>query len=172
MLEGVYAEGVLNFKQIRPYPQEPQETSGITLGAQGYYRYALPISDYPVLTIIDDIFDLEGNKIPHGHYSLALSIDKNFLILMQSEKAIAIIPTFKVEEDKSYFQPSKKLQKIRKKQTKELAKTNAKRAKTGLPPEVEKVNMHASLEYVKDGNYYLVKYERGSIRAWGAIKSD
>lgn len=172
MLEGVYAEGILNFKQTRPYPQQPQETSGITLGAQGFYRYALPETECPVLIIIEDIFDSEGNKIPHGHYSLALSYDYDFLVLIQSEKPVAIIPTFKVEEDKSVHYPSKKLKKIRKKQAKEREKTNAKRLKSGLPPDEEKVNMDASLEYVKEGNYYLIKYERGAIRAWGAIKAD
>lgn len=172
MLEGVYAEGILNFKQTRPHPQSPQETSGITLGAQGYYRYSLPESEYPVLSIVEDISDSEGNTIPHGHYSLALSDDTKFLILIQSQNPVAIVPTFKLEEDKSAYYPSKKLKKIREKQAKERAKTNAKRLKSGLPPDEEKVNMEASLEYIKEGNYYLIKYERGAKRAWGAIKAD
>jgi len=30
--------------------------------------------------------------------------------------------------------------------------------------------MEASIEYIKEGSYYLVRYEKGVIRAWGAIK--
>lgn len=172
MLEGIYTENTMNFKMTRPYPVEPQETSGITLGAQGFYRYSLKDIDYPILTIADDIYDGEGNVITKGHYELAISDDRNFLILIQSMKPVAIIPTFKVEEDKLAYYPSKKEQKIREKQAKERAKTNAKRARKGMPPDEEKINMEAEMEYVKDGNYYLIRYERGAIRAWGAIKSD
>ena len=61
-----------------------------------------------------------------------------------------------------------------KKQLKKEAKArediNKKRAVTGQPPDVEKVFMDASIEYNPNGDYYLIKYERGTIRAWGAIK--
>jgi len=30
--------------------------------------------------------------------------------------------------------------------------------------------MEATIDYIKDGGYYLIKYEKGFIRAWGAIK--
>ena len=30
--------------------------------------------------------------------------------------------------------------------------------------------MDATIEYVKNGGYYLIMYEKGFIRAWGAIK--
>ena len=77
-----------------------------------------------------------------------------------------------LEEDKDAYKiPSKKEKKRLKKLEKERIKTNESRAKVGMPPDEDKVNMEASIEYIKDGNYYLIKYERGSIRAWGAIKS-
>ena len=30
--------------------------------------------------------------------------------------------------------------------------------------------MEASIDYINEGGYYLVRYEKGFIRAWGAIK--
>ena len=46
-----------------------------------------------------------------------------------------------------------------------------KYAETGatLPPK-EYIHTEASIEYIKDGGYYLIRYEKGVIRAWGAIK--
>ena len=65
----------------------------------------------------------------------------------------------------------KDYQKIKKKREKEREKTNKQRAEVGMPPDEEKIHMSATIEYIKEGNYYLLKYERGTIRAWGAIKS-
>lgn len=171
MYDGIYAENVLNFKTIRPNPVEPQEVSGINIGQQAIYRYSLQDSDYPVLTIVDKIKDADGNQINEGHYELALSDEHDFFVLMQSKKPVAIIPVFKVEEDKSAFKkPSKELQKIQKKKEKEREETNKKRAKKGLSPDIEPIFMRASIEYIKNGDYYLIEYEKGAIRAWGAIK--
>ena len=48
----------------------------------------------------------------------------------------------------------------------------AKYAKTGAtPPPKDYIHMDASIEYVKEGGYYLLMYEKGYIRAWGAIKA-
>ncbi len=173
MLEGIYTETILTFPEIRPYHIEPQETNGVTLGSQAIYRYSLRDSDYPVLIIIDKICDSEGDIIHPGHYELALSDERDFLIIMQSKKPIAVIPVFKVEEDKEAFDKNqdKDYQKIIKKREKEREKTNKKRARVGMPPDEEKIHMEASIEYIKDGGYFLIKYERGTIRAWGAIKS-
>lgn len=88
--------------------------------------------------------------------------------MIQSKTPVAIIPVFKIEEDIS--KPTKKELKIKKKQATEREKTNAKRAKKGLPPDIEPIHMEAYLEYNKEGKYYLIRYEKGKIRAWGAIK--
>ena len=47
---------------------------------------------------------------------------------------------------------------------------NAKYAVTNATPPKEYEHMEADIEYIKDGGYYLVRYEKGYIRAWGAIK--
>ena len=173
MLDGNFAENVMTFPTIRAYPPHPQETSGVGQGSQAIYRYSLKDSDYPILSIVDKITDPDGNTISPGHYELALSDEWDFLILMQTKNPVAIIPVFKVEEDKEAFNREfdKDYQKIKKKREKERAKTNKQRAEVGMPPDEEKIHMRATIEYIKNGNYYLIKYERGTIRAWGAIKS-
>ena len=173
MLDGNFAQNVLNFPTVRPYLPHPQETSGVGNGSEAIYRYSLRDTDYPILSIIDKISDPDGNTIPAGHYELALSDEKDFLILMQTKNPIAVIPVFKVEEDKEAYNKEfdKDYQKIKKKREKEREKTNKQRAEVGMPPDEEKIHMSATIEYIKEGNYYLLKYERGTIRAWGAIKS-
>ena len=56
---------------------------------------------------------------------------------------------------------------------KEIIKTNQKRAKTGMAPidPDEDIYQQADIEYIKDGDYFLIRYERGDVKAWGAVKS-
>ena len=90
MLEGTFTENVFLHPTIRPYPQAPQETSGVTLGSQAIYRYALKESDYPTLILPDYLFDAGMDAIPPGYYELALSDEWDFLILLQSKRPIAV----------------------------------------------------------------------------------
>ena len=176
MFEGMYVENIMMHSETRVYPTEPQYTAGIILGSQAIYRYGLRESSYPTISIVDSISDGKGNVIPPGHYELALSDERDFLILIQSKQALAIIPVFKVEVDMSEYEQIRdnKALKRQKKKEKEIAITNKKRAKHGMPPvdEDEEINQEASIEYItQDGkSYYLIKYERGDVRAWGAFK--
>lgn len=172
MLEGIYTEGVLMHKESRPYPIHPQETSGLTYGSSAIFRYSLKETDYPNIIIPEPIYDGNGDVISPGYYGLALSDDRNYLILIVSKQARAIIPVFKIEEDVKEQQPLQDpdYQKELKKEAQEREKTNKKRAKVGMPPDEPYVHMDASIEYDEKGGYYLIKYERGTIKAWGAIK--
>ena len=172
MLEGAFAEIILNHSETRPYPIMPQETSGITTDSQTYVRYSLAESDYPTLIIVDPIYDNDNNVIKPGYYELALSDSHEFLLLIQSKEAVAVIPVFKIEEDVSapIRLNDKKYKKELKKEAKARKETNAKREKVGMPPDEPKVYMEAEILYNPQGDYYLIKYERDTIRAWGAIK--
>ena len=172
MFEGIYTEQILMHPTIRAYPQQPQNMSGVTLGSQAIYRYSLADSDYPTLVLANYLFDGDLDFIPPGHYELALSDDWDFLILLQSKEPKAIFPVIKVEEDESEKERLKdpKNKKRMKKEAKEREKINEKRKKVGMPAEEEKIYMEASIEYKEDGHYYLVKYVRGTIKAWGVIK--
>ncbi len=172
MLEGVFAENVLTHPNVRPYPQQPQETSGYYVGTQAIYRYSLKDSDYPTLIITDPLFDNAGGVINSGYYELALSDMRDFLILIQSKNPVAVIPVIKIEEDATEAARlnNKKVKKELKKEEKARKDTNEKRAKVGMKPDEPEIHMEASIEYVPTGQYYLIKYQRGAIKAWGAFK--
>ncbi|MBR6098948.1 hypothetical protein IKP85_04305 [bacterium] len=172
MFEGYFVDYTQMHPMGRVYPKMPQTTSGVYDASKTYVRYALRDSDYPTLIIVDPIYDNSGNTIYPGYYELALSDSHEFLLLMQSKEAVAVIPVFKVEEDAKEPERlnNKEYKKQLKKEKKEREEVNKKRAEAGMPPDEEKVYMEASIEYNPDGDYYLIKYERDTIRAWGAIK--
>jgi len=161
-----------------PYPAIP---SGITVHQDSIYRYSIPADEQPVLLIQDYIPDHNGNYINPGYYQLALSDDREFLYLIESKNLIAIIPVFKLAENqtelkklyKSNREPTrkeKKQLKKEKKQAKIQEIINKKYAQTGATPPQKYEHMEATIEYIQEGGYYLIMYEKGYIRAWGAIK--
>ncbi|MDR1327038.1 MAG: hypothetical protein LBJ74_01380 [Heliobacteriaceae bacterium] len=172
MLEGAYAEAVFMHERVRPIPIMPQETSGLTLGTESFFRYSNKDSDYPTLTIAEPLYDGHGDVIAPGHYELALSDMRDYLILLQSKRPRAIIPVFKLEEDAKEKERlnDKDYKKELKREAKAREKTNKKRAKAGQPPDEPQVYMEAVMQYVRDGDYYLLKYEHGTLKAWGAFK--
>ena len=176
MFEGAFVDNIMMHSETRAYPVEPQITAGYTVGSQSFYKYSLRESSYPTLSLVDEIKDKYGNIIPAGHYELALSDERDFLILIQSKIAIAIIPVFKIDIDVSEYEVvrDKKALKREKKEQKEIEKTNKKRAKKGLPPitEEDDIYQEASIEYIESGSYYLIRYERADVKAWGAIKAE
>jgi hypothetical protein len=151
--------------------------SGIHANDNSLVRYAPKSSDQPNIIITDPIYDGEGNSIVPGFYELTLAADRDKLILSQSEKIVAIIPVFKVEEERNkqpVAQPmDDKSQKKFDKAQKKLAKKNKKLMREGkIPTEAPEIYTHASINYDEAGDYYLIKYERGNIKAWGTMKSD
>ena len=173
-LEGMFYENLMLHSETRPYPQYPTITAGLMVGTQAIYRYGLRESSYPTLSIVDEITDGQGHIIPPGHYELALSDDRQFLILIESKQPLAIMPVFKVEvtmDEKPQIHDAKSLRAKNKKE-KEIAKTNRSREKKGMPPvnKEEEIYQEATMEYIKDGGYFLIRYERGDVKAWAAIK--
>ena len=175
MLEGMYFENIIMHSETRVYPQYPTITSGLKEGTDAVYRYGLRESTYPTLVIFDELQDADGNFIPAGHYELALSDDRQFLLLLESKELRAIMPVFKLEvsmDEQPQVHDFKSLKQKRKKD-KEILKTNRKRERKGMPPvdEEEQVYQEASIEYNKGGNYFLIRYERGDVKAWAAVKA-
>ena len=159
MIEGIFVEKVLTHPNIRPYPVEPQETSGYYAGSQS-------------LLVPEVLYDNAGGIINPGYYELALTDSREYLILMQSKEPVAVIPVIKIEEDatESARLNNKKVKKELKKEQKNRENTNKKRAKTGQTLDEPEIFMNADIEYNKEGRYFLIKYERGQIRAWGVFK--
>lgn len=175
ILEGMYFHNEIMHSETRVYPQFPTITSGLVEGTDAVYRYGLRESSYPTLVIVDELTDGKGNFIPAGHYELALADDRQFLLLLESKELRAIIPVFRLEVSTSEEPQINNYKALRKKRKKdrEIQKTNAKRARKGMPPvnEEEQIYQEASIEYNKDGKYFLIRYERGDVKAWAAVKA-
>ena len=159
------------------YPVYP---SGLVEYEEAIVRYRHSNLNEPVLKLVDYIYDYNGNYIAPGMYELALSDDKEFLLLIESHKLIAVIPVFKLAENEAEVEKVRKAQAKKNKKIKRpkerykdkmekiLREKYAERAIT--PPDHDYVYMNAEIEYVEDGGYYLITYENGMFRAWGAIK--
>ncbi len=182
MIDGLITPALRDIDYLAPAAPYPVIPSGTTVHQKTIYRYSIPTDEQPILSIVDNITDYNGNFIKPGHYQLALSNDKEFLYLIESKNLIAVIPVFKISENKKelkkYYKNTKKLTKEEKKEQKKLQKKeklqaiiDTKYAKTGATPPKEYEYMDATIEYIKEGGYYLLMYEKGFIRAWGAIKA-
>lgn len=181
MIDGIVTPALRDIDYLAPAAPYPVIPSGITVHQSTLYRYAIPTDEQPTLTILNYIPDYNGNFIKPGHYELALSDDREFLYLIESKDLIAVIPVFKLAENekelRKYYEKNKELSKnekaeLKRKKRKEKFQNiiNAKYAKTGATPPKEYEHMEATIEYVQNGGYYLIMYEKGFIRAWGAIK--
>jgi hypothetical protein len=186
MLDGLITPILRDIDYLAPSAPYPAIPSGITIHENSIYRYSIPTDEQPVLLIKDYIPDYNGNFIKPGYYQLALSDDREFLYLIESKNLIAVIPVFKLEENKSelenYMKNKTELsraekQNLRKREKKKKQKDKirqiieTKYAKTGatVPPK-DYTHLEASIDYIKEGRYYLIRYEKGFIRAWGAVK--
>ena len=185
MIDGIITPAIRDIDYLAPSAPYPAIPSGITVHEKSIYRYSIPTDEQPTLTIVNYIPDYNGNFIKPGYYQLALSDDKEFLYLIESKNLVAVIPVFKLAENEEELQKYRDKQSLSKAQKKKLAKEkrkakrqerfnkiiDAKYAKTGATkPDKDYVHMEASIDYIKEGGYYLIRYEKSFIRAWGAIK--
>lgn len=184
MLDGILTPALRDIDYLAPSAPYPMNPSGLTVHEKSIYRYSVPTDEQPTLSIIDPIPDYNGNFIKPGYYQLALSDDKEFLYLIESKDLIAVIPVFKLVENEYELKKYRNNKKLTKTEQKRMEKEEKKRkreekirqiidmkyAKTGATPPKKYEHMEASIDYIKEGGYYLIRYEKGFIRAWGAIK--
>ena len=181
MIDGIVTPALRDIDYLAPAAPYPVVPSGVMVNQKTIYRYAIPTDEQPIILITDHIPDHNGNFINPGYYQLALSDDREFLYLIESKELIAIIPVFKIAENKrelnKMYASKKELTKKekqerakKKRQAKIQEKINQKYAVSGATPPQEYEHMEAGIEYIKEGGYYLIRYEKGFIRAWGAIK--
>lgn len=167
----------INPDDVLPDTKVPYYPSGLDDAGKSHVRYAQPSLKTPTLTIIDTIYDKDLEPVvTAGHYELALSADLNFLVIMQSKNVIVKVPVFKLERDNSETQEAYDKAKAKTKwyqfrQRRLKKKKEEKRRQVGMQPESDDfVYSEATIEWEPKGGYYLIKYECGSTRAWGAIK--
>lgn len=173
MIDGIVTPDWQEMDVVMPHAPYPIYPGGLKDEDKSHVRYALPSIKSPTLTIVDYIYAEDGTPvISPGHYTLELSETKEMLLLIQAYDVIARIPVFQLEEDESEAQKQydKKEQKKAKKEKKKRERIQKKYDEFGLKPEEPYVYSNAEIEYIKEKGYFLIKYEKGSIRAWGAIK--
>lgn len=174
MIDGIITPEWQSMDEAMPRAPYPLYRGGLTDDQKSHVLYALPSIKSPTLTIIDAIYDEEGTPVVHpGHYTLELSVAKDMLLLIQGYEVIARIPVFLLEEDEQEVQKQydKKEQKKRKKEKKKNERIQKKYDEVALKYEEEPyVYSNAEIEYVPEKSYFLIKYEKGNIRAWGAVK--
>ena len=182
MIDGIVLPELRDIDYLAPAAPYPVVPSGITVHQDTIYRYSIPTDEQPTLLIPNYIPDHNGNFIHPGYYQLALSDDREFLYLIESKNLVAIIPVFKIAENQKEM---RKLYASKKELTKQEKKERAKKKRqdkikeiidakygvTGATPPQEYKHMEATIEYIKEGGYYLIMYENGYIRAWGAVKN-
>ncbi len=166
--------------ETKLYPRYP---SGLLENQSTLYRYGYSDCKHPILRISDYISDYNGKYLKPGLYELALSDDKEFLLFIQSGELMAVIPVFKLAENQAEVEKYKKERdmntgKIKYKpertrfQERLHKALQRKYAEDAITPEPEEyVYQNATIEYMPEAGYYLVTYENGMYRAWGAIKT-
>lgn len=168
-----------NVKVIDEQLLYPIYPSGLTEYQEAIVRYQHSNLKEPTLKIPEYIYDYNGNYIEPGIYELALTDDKEFMLLIESHKLIAVIPVFKLSQNQEEVEriqkeQARKNRKIKRPKTRYIEKMQAilrkKYAMEAITPPEEYTFMNAEIEYVDDGGYYLITYENGMFRAWGAIK--
>lgn len=173
MLDGILIPEFKDMDEVMPHAPYPIYPSGLLDESKSHVRYALPSIQSPTLTIIDYIYAEDGTPvIAPGHYTLEISENKDMLLLIQAYDVIARIPVFLLEEDETEIQKQydKKEQKKAKKEQKKREKIQKKYDEFGIKAKPSYVYSNAEIEFVPEKSYFLLKYEKGSIRAWGAIK--
>ncbi len=181
MIDGIVTPELRDIDYLAPAAPYPVIPSGLTVHQSSIYRYSIPTDEQPTIMIVDFIPDHNGNFIKPGYYQLALSDDREFLYLIESKELVAIIPVFKIAENekevRKLYGTNKELSKEEKRERAAQKRKNkikeiidAKYGVTGATPPKEYEHMAADMEYIKEGGYYLITYEKGFIRAWGAIK--
>jgi len=170
-MSGEIPQGIKTIWELLPaapytYPSGIKETD------KGFIRYAYDSTNFPNLLIIDPISDSDGNMIMPGYYQLILAYDRKTLVLTQTGKLVATFPVFKYEEDPNMGKQvmDARALKAERKAQKAKVKEDKNRSKKCLDPIVKPIYMKASIQYDIEGGYYLIKYEREGIKAWGAIK--
>lgn len=155
---------------LLPYPSCP---SGLFTEQNPIYTHGYETSEYPILIIPNKIYDNSGNFLNPGYYSAALSDDKKFILLIESNLLKAKLPVASlVEEQKKDSELREEAEIL---QNLENAKIKRKKKKIVQYEDMlrkfkqrEQAKMSAEL-FDSGKGYYILKYKKGIVRATGVI---
>ncbi|MCQ2789999.1 MAG: hypothetical protein MJ229_06455 [bacterium] len=176
MIDGHIYIAEYNLESRLPKRGPDTYASGLLDRDKGHVKFGPPSLDTPILMLSEPIRDEFRNIIYPGYYEVRLTYDKKFMMLAQAGVAIATIPVFKVDIDKEIVAKKQKQLELETKKKNFIKRKIAEKRKKAklLSKKIEEnpqVYNNATIEYIQDGNYYLIKYERDEVRAWGVLKT-
>jgi len=159
-----------------PSRGQNQYPSGLSPAENPNAIYGPASSDNPTLILVDPIYDYYGNVVMPGYYELSLSDDKNMLNLTQSQTLVATFPVIMYKDNRpkdEYKQVmDDKTLKKQEKQKKKAAKKKKQDLEDGKFLTDPLTYNKATIEFDDTRGYYVIKYERGNVEAWGVIKPE
>lgn len=147
--------------------------SGVMVEQKTIYTFAYPSSEYPVAIFPQELFDDSGNSISDGYYSVMLSEDKKFLLLVQSNILKAKVPVVKYVESQLTPEEAAEEAAIKAKIDKATFKKKWKKLKEA-EKELKDYNTRKKAKMSADifdsgQGYYILKYWKQNQKAWGII---
>ena len=157
----------------RHYPK-PFYPAGIYDEDKMQYKYGEKSTEYPNLTLPENLYDQFGDVIPAGYYMIAISDDRNYLNFYQSNELKAKVKIVKlVEEMRTQEELNEEADLINKIKTYELKQKLKKLRKAQEEYEAflerEAAKNYAKIEDSGKG-YYILTYNCYGKKAIGFIQ--
>ncbi len=133
---------------------------------KGYYIHALEKTSNPNMVSPYVLFDGEKQLEP-GHYEVALSADKKYLYLIQSQELKAIVPAIKVVYKRCDDYKNRLLEIEKEKKKLEKKRKSTKKLDKELE-NIKQLELNAKIYDSKEG-YYVIEYKKFNTYAWGYI---
>lgn len=149
------------------------EVSGIMDGTSTIYQYGYPDTNYPLLRMPFDIYDREGNVLPHGMYMIALDYDRKYLMFLQSNEIKARVPVAGYSERMVEDDDFKKREELAMKYQKYMVRGHQRKAKK-FKKELEiydkrvRTKLFATISEEEEG-IYILHYETAFNKAFAII---
>ena len=160
--------GIYRYKTGTEYP------AGIEDKDKSIYKNGAPSSEYPNLTLAQDICSSSGNCLKTGFYTAVLSYGRGFIDLYQSGELKARVKVLKYTEKMLSQSDLNKEAEIKKKIEKFKSKNRYKKQQQAEEElaalkETEAADTYAVLEDSQEG-YYILKYNCFGHKAEGIIQ--
>ena len=149
------------------------EVSGIMDGTSTIYQYGYPDTNYPILRMPFDIYDSEGNVLPHGMYMIALDNQRQYLMFLQSNQIKARVPVASYSEVMREDSDFKKREELAEKYQKYMVRGKQRKAKKFLK-ELQiydkrvRTKMTATIT-LEENDVYILRFETAYQKAFAII---
>lgn len=150
--------------------------SGLETKDAPVYQYALENSKHPVIRLPYAVSDEDGNILPEGFYTLALSKNHKKLLFIQGSVVKATVNVAKLTEYQYTDEELAAKNKLYSKYEEYMRKGRQRKAKKYLQSfqtaeKREQVRIKAKIEYDTEHTCYVITYETAYKKAYAFIKT-